>query len=105
MKADDADHHHNSAPEMIERVRDWLAGLPFRDRSHLIPGADWLIERYVRFEIEAPSVCKELFLTFGKLKLDEFCTITTDWLNQQQAILAAAQALLNPKAPYCMVVE
>lgn len=99
IKADDADYHYNKPPELIARVRDWLAGLPFRDRSYLIPGADWLIERYARFEAEAPALCKELFLTFGKLKFDEFCTITTDWLNIQQAIFEEAQRLLNPKAP------
>ena len=99
VKADDAEYHNNKPTEVIERVRDWLAGRPFRDRSQLIPGADWLIERYYRFEKEAPTLCTDLFLTFGKLKFNEFCTVTTEWLTQQQAIFEAARNLLNPKLP------
>ena len=98
VKADDADYHHNNPAEVIERVRDWLANRPFRDRSQPIPGADWLLERYMRFDVDAPALCQELFLTFSKLKFNEFCTVTIEWLTQQQAILEAARKeYLNPK--------
>jgi len=100
VKADDAEYHHNKPKEMIERVRNWLANRPFRDRSQPIPGADWLVERYTRFTNEAPALCDNLFLTFGKLSFEEFRAVTTDWVAQQQAILKEAQKnVLNPKLP------
>ena len=99
VKADDAEYHHNKPEEIIERVRNWLANRPFRNHLYRIPGADWLIERYQRFENEAPALCANLFLTFNKLEFDEFCTIAIEWLNKQQAILEDAQKLLNPKLP------
>jgi hypothetical protein len=97
IKADDAEYHENDPDKIIERVRDWLATRPFRNRTHHIPGADWLVERYVRFNAEAPALCAELSLTFSRLKFNEFCIITTEWLNVQQATLASARPILNPK--------
>lgn len=100
VKADDAEYHHDHPEEVIERVRNWLANRPFRDRSQPIPGADWLLERYARFTNEAPALCDDLFLTFGKLSFEEFRAVTTDWVARQQAILKDARKnLLNPKLP------
>jgi hypothetical protein len=91
VKADDAEYHHNEPTQIIERVRNWLANRPYRDRSQPIPGADWLIERYERFLTEAPFLCEELFLSFERLLFPEYSTIVTDWLLKQQAILKDAQ--------------
>ncbi len=91
VKADDAEYHHNESNQIIERVRNWLANRPYRDRSQPVPGADWLVERYGRFQADAPNLCDDLFLSFDQLLFAEFCTIVTDWLIQQQAILQNAQ--------------
>lgn len=97
VKADDAEYHYDQPDQLIERVRDWLANRPFRDRAVTIPGADWLVERYARFTTEAPALCDALFLTFSRLSFEEFRSITADWLTIQQAKLEAARRqLLNP---------
>jgi len=87
VKADDAEYHQNEPNQIIERVRNWLASRLYRDKSQAIPGANSLIERYGRFQTDAPNLCNELFLSFDQLLFPEFCTIVTDWLIQQQAIL------------------
>lgn len=100
VKADDAEYHQNKPNLLIERVRNWLANRPFRDRSQPIPGADQLQERYARFTNDAPALCQALYLTFEKLLFEEFRAITTDWLAQQQAILEEARRnVLNPQLP------
>lgn len=99
IKADDPEFHENQPTLLIEKVRNWLANRPYRNRSQVIPGADWLLERYTRFQSDAPMLCDELFLTFDQLLFPEFCAVVTDWLIQQQAILQAAQSLLKPKLP------
>ena len=97
VKADDAEYHHDQPNEMIERVRDWLANRPFRDRLQRIPGADRLQERYARFTSEAPAICQELELSFSRLSFEEFRDISAGWIAQQQAILASLRgSVLNP---------
>lgn len=96
VRADDAQYHNNDPNEMITRVRNWLASRPHRDRSHNIPGAEWLIERYARFQRDAPDLCVKLLLNFKQLQYHEFLIITEAWLEHQRHLYESFQQIIQP---------
>lgn len=95
IKADDADFHENDPDLMVEKVRNWLATRKFRQPGR-IPSADILVERYARFQQDAPALCAEYELTFALLNFPELCTVITDWLQAQQKKFEAEQAKVPP---------
>lgn len=96
IKADDVEFHDNKPLLIIERVRDWLASRAFRNASYRIPGADILAERYARFQQDGPALASSLELNFTRLKFPEFCTIATEWLQNERAKFQAAIARIPP---------
>jgi hypothetical protein len=71
-------HTHGGEPaRAIVEVRNWLAG--FSKRKHL-PGGSELVDRYCRFEADAPRICKELKLAPAELTFGDRCHVIRFWL-------------------------
>jgi len=71
-------HTHGGEPmRAIVEVRNWLAS--FSRRKHL-PGGLEVVDRYRRFETDAPHICGELKLAPAELTFGDRCHVIRYWL-------------------------
>jgi hypothetical protein len=75
----DATSHHNDAATVIRRIRDWLRNSPdYKDV--IFPGADTLVDRYVRFRAQLPALCIDQGLNLRSLEFNDYCRLVAGWL-------------------------
>lgn len=69
---------HGGDPERaIRAVRDWLQTTSKRKS---LAGGGEIIERYHRFQVDLPTICREAGLETDRLTFIDLSTVVTDWL-------------------------
>ena len=75
----DATFHSNDAAIVIRRIRDWLRNSPdYKDVA--FPGADTLVDRYLRFREQLPALCRDQGLNLKSLEFNDYATLVSGWL-------------------------
>lgn len=69
---------HGGDPERaIRAVRDWLQASSKRPG---LPGGRKIVERYGRFQVDLPTICRKAELETNRLTFIDLSTVITDWL-------------------------
>ncbi len=73
----DITSHKNKPEKMIAEIRAWLNAM---DKSHSIPGASYIAEKYDQFRKERPVILKNLKLKESEVSYADLIVIITYWL-------------------------
>ncbi|WP_213271513.1 hypothetical protein [Hyphomonas sp.] len=72
----DISHHSGDPGEAILCIRDWLKTV---SRRKNIPGAKYIVERYQRYEIDLPEICKLLKYDADTLIFNDLWETMVEW--------------------------
>ena len=75
----DATFHRNDTAIVIRRIRDWLRNSPDY-KNVAFPGADTLVDRYLRFRAQLPALCRDQGLNLRSLEFNEYARLVAGWL-------------------------
>lgn len=75
----DATSHNNDAATLIRRIRNWLRSSP-EFRQVTFPSADTMVNRYLRFHAQLPTLCRNQGLNHKSLEFNDYITLVAAWL-------------------------
>lgn len=71
--------HKNDPATLIRLIRNWLRNSP--EYKHVaFPGPDRIVNRYVRFREQLPTMCRNQGLTSNKLEFNDYVKLVIGWL-------------------------
>ena len=72
--------HGNKVEDVIAGVRDWLRTV--RKGSAQIPGGRRIVERYLTFRSDLPTMCRTAGLDLRDITFVDYRTMVTSWLEE-----------------------
>lgn len=73
--------HHDNIEEVINEVRNWLR-LELDPKLAKTPGGSRIYQRYSRFQLALPAICRNLDWDVKKLPFSDFASAVAVWIDK-----------------------
>lgn len=69
--------HNGRKEDAVSAIRDWLSSL---DKKSIMPGGKNIIARFMEFNSDLPSMCRDLKLEVEEIKYVDYTSLVSTWL-------------------------